>query len=90
MHTLQVISENWVSAGQESKTLLFLQWVGGNEVHPWAGGGGRECHEVKRLSNISLHKSCCGFLLLQYLMRSAFSSVKKNKIQMFQFLRLVV
>lgn len=61
MHTLQVISENWVSAGQESKTLLFLKWVGGNEVLRWAGGGGRECHKVKRLSNISLHKSSCFF-----------------------------
>lgn len=32
MHTLQVISENWVSAGQASKTLLFFKWVGGDEA----------------------------------------------------------
>lgn len=60
MYTLRVISKNWVSTGQESKTLLFFKWVGGRVVVVWVGGGeGRECQEVKRLSNISssLHRS---------------------------------
>lgn len=39
MYTLWVISENWVSTGQISKTLLFFLWVGGMEV---VGRAGRE------------------------------------------------
>lgn len=74
MYTLRVISKNWVSTGQESKTLLFFKWVGGREVVGWVGGGGgRECQEVKRLSNISssLHRSHFLFAALRVMQINA-------------------